>query len=272
MTAILCVCGMMISLFSGCTKESKSEDKGENLPKIIIGTDTYPPYNYIDADGEVIGIDVDLAREAFHRMGYQAEFEWINWEEKKSLLADGKIDCIWDSFTMTGREDEYRWAGPYMLSRQVIAVNKDSDIQNVSDLEDKVVAVQSTTKPEDIFRNHADPKIPQLREVISVQNRELIYTFLSKGYADAVAAHETAILQYMSDYNLEYRILDEPLLEVGLGAAFDINDERGLDQKLNKTFDEMRKDGTTEKIIGKYLENPEKYLDLDKLEVNTHEK
>ena len=263
---LFCVCTLIIALFTGCAKEENSEKQEENLPKIIVGSDNYPPYNYVDTDGKATGIDVDLATEAFKRMGYQAEFKIINWEEKKSLLENGEIDCIWGSFSMNGRETDYKWAGPYMVSRQVIAVNKNSNIRSLEDLADKIVAVQSTTKPEEIFRKHNDVWIPKVREVISVQNRELIYTFLSKGYADAVAAHETAILQYMSDYGLEYRILDEPLETVGLGVAFDKNDERGLDRKLDKTFQEMREDGTTEKIIGQYLENPERYLEVDAYE------
>ncbi len=96
-----------------------------------------------------------------------------------------------------------------------------------------------------------------------MQNRELIYPFLSKGYADAVAAHETAILQCMKDYDLEYRILEEPLLSVGIGVAFSKDDERGMEQELSQIFKEMRADGTMEEIIGKYLEHPEVYLEVD---------
>ena len=99
------------------------------------------------------------------------------------------------------------------------------------------------------------------REVFSLQNRELIYPFLSKGYADAIAAHETAILQYMSDYRLEYRILDEPLLTVGLGVAFALDDARGLEQALSDIFEQMRADGTMEEIIGRYLDEPLRYME-----------
>ena len=233
------------------------------MPKIVVGSDDYPPFNYVDPNGKPTGIDVELAKEAFARMGYEAEFVQINWEDKKNLVENGDIDCIWGSFSMDGREEEYNWAGPYMLSYQVVAVNRDSDIETLGDLEGKIVAVQSTTKPEEIFTNHMDSRIPELREVFSLQNRELIYAFLSKGYADAVAAHETAILQYMKDYGLEYRILEESLLTVGLGVAFSREDERGLEKELTRTFREMKKDGTTARILGEYLENPERYLEVD---------
>ena len=88
---------------------------------------------------------------------------------------------------------------------------------------------------------------------------------LGKGYVDAIAAHEVSILQYMQDYNTEYRILDEPLQVVGLGVAFGKNDVRGLKTQLTATLDEMRADGTLAAIIGKYLANPEKFLEVDGL-------
>lgn len=246
---------------SGCGKnQTKKEESAENLPKIIVGCDMYPPYSYEDANGEPIGIDVYLAREAFRRMGYDAEIQFINWEDKKELVESGAIDCIWCSFTIDGREDQYRWAKPYMKSRQVVAVRVDSDIYTLADLEGKKIAVQSTTKPEEILLSHADARIPELAEVFSLQNRELLYPFLSKGYVDAIAAHETSILQCMKDYGLEYRILDEPLLTVGLGVAFAKNDDRGLETELTGVLQEMQEDGTLEEIIGNYLDDPQRYL------------
>lgn len=258
------MCCLGVLWLGGCsTTELINSETVENLPQIIVGSDNYPPFNYIDTDGEATGIDVDLAKEAFKRMGYEPVFTLINWEDKKELLSEGQIDCVWGCFSIDGRENDYQWAGPYMISRQVVAVDEASDIDQLSDLDGKIIAVQSTTKPEEVFRNHSNLQIPELQEVISLQNRELIYSFLSKGYVDAVAAHETAILQYMSDYDVSYRILEEPLLKVGLGVAFDKNDDRGLDQELTQIFREMQRDGTEEEIIGQYLENPEKYLEVD---------
>lgn len=250
---------MMLSLVGGCGRKSQ-ETESRNLPTVVVGCDNYSPFSYADADGEMTGIDVELAREAFERMGYAPEFVFISWEDKKELLAEGTIDCIWSSFTMTGREEEYNWAGPYMKSRQVVAVNEDSDIQTLQDLEDKVIAVQNTTKPEDIIRSH-DGTVPKLRKVISVQKRDLIFILLSKGYVDALAAHDTSVDQFMADTGLKFRILEEPLQSVELGVAFDKNDARGLDTQLTEVLDQMQKDGTTERIIGSYLQNAESYLE-----------
>lgn len=253
---------LLMGLFSGCGFWGNKDKETEKLPQIVVGSDVYPPFNYEDADGTPTGIDVELAREAFRRMGYEPKFVTIVWEEKNNLLEQGIIDCIWGSFSIDGREDQYRWTQPYMYSRQVVAVRENSPIYTLQDLEGKRVAVQSTTKPEGIFLSHTDPRIPQIRELFSLQSQELIYPYLSKGYADAIAAHETAIMQCMADYNLNYRILEEPLLTVGLGVAFAKDDQRNICDELSKTFREMREDGTMKKIIGKYLKNPDKYLEV----------
>lgn len=160
---------------------------------------------------------------------------------------------------MTGREEDYNWAGPYMESHQVVAVLPESDIVTLADLEDKVMAVQSTTKPEDIIRSH-DGTLPTLRKVLSVQKRELIFILLSKGYVDALAAHDTTIEEFAAETGLEFRILEEPLQTVGLGVAFDKEDRRGLDQSLNETLQQMRSDGTILETIGKYLPNAQRFM------------
>lgn len=256
------VCCLALALGS-CGGQTETEGVAHSdLPVILVGSDNYPPFHYEDANGQPTGIDVDLAKEAFRRMGYQAVFVTIDWEDKKDLVERGEIDCIWGSFSSDGREDQYLWTEPYLYSRQVVAVRQDSDIQTLADLAGKRVAVQSTTKPEELFLAHTDPRIPRVAEVFSLQDRELIYPYLSKGYADALAAHETAILQCMSDYSLDYRILDEPLLTVGLGVAFARTDQRGLDKELSRTFEEMRADGSLEQIVGRYLDEPQRLLEV----------
>ena len=250
----------------GLTACGGTDAKNSGLPQILIGSDTYPPYIYLNNDGTPAGIDVEIATEAFRHMGYAARFEVIDWEQKTALVESGAIDCIWGCFSMQGRETLYRWAGPYMVSRQVVAVNADSSIQSLSDLAGKTVMVQSTSKPEGIFLSGSDPRIPQTVEVFSIEDRSVQYAMLACGYVDAIAAHETAILQYMKDNNAVFRILEEPLLVTGLGVAFAKNDSRGLDHQLNDTFAQMREDGTLERIVGKYLEHASQYLEVDTID------
>ncbi len=242
------------------------EQKAAALPTLTVGSDTYPPFIYLSNDGVPAGIDADIATEAFARMGYSVRFKTIDWEQKTNLVESGAIDCIWGCFSMDGRKQLYRWAGPYMVSRQVVAVSANSSIETLADLAGKTILVQSTTKPEEIFLGGTDPRIPQLGEVLSTENRSVQYAMLNCGDVDAIAAHETAILQYMQDCNADLRILEEPLLVTGIGVAFALNDTRGLEKQLDETFAAMRADGTLERIVGKYLPNPEKYLEVDALE------
>lgn len=247
-------------LLSGCAPSAASDS---TLPTLTVGSDTYPPYVYMDNNGDITGLDVEIAEEAFRRMGYRAEFTTIDWEKKTELVDSGEIDCIWGCFSMDGREEVYRWAGPYMVSRQVAAVDADSSIRTLGDLAGKTIAVQSTGKPEEIFLSGSDPRIPQTVEVFSTEDRSVQYAMLACGYVDAIAAHETAILQYMKDNSVEFRILEEPLLVTGLGIAFAKNDSRRLDIQLNAVLAQMRTDGTLEQILGKYLEHPSQYLEVD---------
>ena len=206
---------------------------------------------------------MEIATEAFRRMGYAARFESIDWEQKTNLVESGTIDCIWGCFSMDGREEIYRWAGPYMVSRQVVAVDADSSIQTLGDLAGKTITVQSTGKPEELFLSGSDPRIPQTVEVFSIEDRNVQYAMMACGYVDAIAAHETGILQYMKDNSVEFRILEEPLLVTGLGIAFAKNDSRGLNTQLNAVLAQMRTDGTLERIIGRYLENASQYLEVN---------
>lgn len=248
--------------FSGCGSPQSAD---ANLKTIVIGSDSYPPANYLDENGEPAGFDVDISKAAFARMGYKPTFTYINWEDKNDLLASGEIDCLMGCFSMTGRESDYNWAGPYMRSRQVVAVNPSSDIETLADLEGKVVAVQVTSKPESIILNRLKEGLPQVGKVYSFADRSLLYPALSKGYVDAVAAHEVSILQYEADYDAEYRILDESLLEVGLGVAFYKEDERGIAGQLDKVFEEMLADGSMEQLISAYYDNASDYVKVEGL-------
>lgn len=252
----------MLSASCGIHKEAEDAE----LPKLTIGSDVYPPFVFLDSNGEASGIDVDIARQAFASLGYEAEFEIIDWEEKKTLVENGDIDCIWDCFSMSGRESDYNWAGPYMVSRQMVAVNRSSDIYTFDDLKDKTVMVQTTSKPEEIFLSGKDKRIPHIEEIISTEDRAVQYAALGCGYVDAIAAHETAILQYMSDYNADFRFIEEPLLVTGIGVAFSKEDDRGLSEALNEELKIMREDGSMAEIIGRYLDDPDKYLEVDSLE------
>lgn len=271
--AIVGVFGVAIAGFSGSSnggsasseKSAASHAKNASLKTLNVGSDLYPPFVYSDEYGNIVGLDVEILTEALARIGYKPKYQFIDWEKKKELLANGELDCVMGSFSMTGRENEYRWAGPYLASRQVVAVDPESDIYTLADLKDKVVAVQSTTKPEGILLNRTNENVPQIKELYSFSDRSYLNPALVEGLVDAIAAHESSLLTYEKDYGVTYRILDEPLLEVGLGTAFDINDTRGIDVKLTHAYQEMLADGTMERLVSKYFDDPSPFLNVEGL-------
>lgn len=271
--AIVGVFGVAIAGYSGSSnggsasseKSAASHAKNASLKTLNVGSDLYPPFVYSDEYGNIVGLDVEILTEALARIGYKPKYQLIDWEKKKELLASGELDCVMGSFSMTGRENEYRWAGPYLASRQVVAVDPESDIYTLADLKDKVVAVQSTTKPEGILLDSTNENVPQIKELYSFSDRSYLNPALVEGLVDAIAAHESSLLTYEKDYGVTYRILDEPLLEVGLGTAFDINDTRGIDVKLTHAYQEMLADGTMERLVSKYFDDPSPFLNVEGL-------
>ena len=259
--ALIAVLALSACALAACVfpNPNASSDSNE-LKTLVIGTDPYPPFVSDDAEGNASGIDVDILTEAFGRIGYKPEFKYIAWEKKNEMLSSGELDCIAGCFSMTGREADYRWAGPYMKSRQVVAVEPSSSITTFADLEGKTIAVQSTTKPEGILLNRTNPDVPEVASVLSFSDRSYLVPALLKGYVDAIAAHETSILQYEQDYGVDVRILDDSLLDVGLGCAFDLNDDRDIDVALAGAFQEMIDDGTMRTILSKYFEDSSPYL------------
>lgn len=253
--------GVGAALLAGCAPSAQGDaDATEGRPALTIGCDNYPPFCYLDEGGEYAGIDVDILTGALDRIGYGADFLQIEWDRKDELLSKRTIDGIASCFSMNGREGLYRWAGPYMQSRQVVAAMPESDIRTLADLKDKVVAVQVTTKLEEIFLSGEDKRIPRLGKVFSLEDRSLLYLSLGKGYVDAIAGHEASILQYEKDYDVKYRILDEPLIVVGVGYAFAKQDDRGIAEALDSALQQMHDDGTLRDIVGRYFDDPDDFL------------
>lgn len=246
LAVLLALCG---ALLCGC---GQRETETEELPVLVIGSDDYEPYFYLDEDGAYAGIDVEIAKAACERLGWTPDFRQIFWQEKDQLLANGEVDCLWGSFSMTGREDRYNWAGPYMYSRQVVIVQADSDIRTLADLNDKRISVQISTKPEELLLTHQVPGVEQVKNVYSLANVNDVFAALDKGYVDACAGHETAYRSFMGGRAGQYRVLDQELLRVGLGVAFYKDDGSGRAEALNEMLHELVADGTVAAILESY--------------------
>jgi polar amino acid transport system substrate-binding protein len=139
-----------------------------------------------------------------------------------------------------------------MYSRQMVAVASDSDINKISDLNGKRVAVMSSTKPETIFLERESEDIPEVEELYSMDDMEFVFTALQYDFVDAVAGHEIMIRQYMDSMAGDYRLLDEELQSVGVGVAFDKDNPSDAVIGLEQALSDMRDDGTLAQILETY--------------------
>lgn len=255
----LCVVLVSVAALTGCASNVGDTSNAE-YKKIVVGSDRYEPYIYLNDDGDYSGIDVEIATEAFHRMGYEPVFKRIAWEDKKGFLDRGDVDCIWSCFSMNGREDDYQWAGPYLFSRQVVVVRSDSDIQEISDLNGKDVAVQETSKAEEYLLSRLDEKVPNVKRVYAFSNMDDVYGALRKNYVSAVCGHEGVLGTLVKAAPEEYKMLDESLLLSNLGVAFSKDYDSEFVSRLEMIINKMNRDGTTARIVEKYGIDTEKAM------------
>lgn len=257
---ILVLITILLGVCCGCS----SKKEGKILPQLVIGCDTLRPYSYADEDGEPAGMDVELAEEACKRMGYEPTFVYIDWDKRDTLLQDGEIDCLWSCFTMDGQEDNYAWVGPYMYSRQVVAVKAESPVITLSDLDDKRVAVRAGAKAEKILLKQEDANIPDVQNVFSLDNMSDVVTALRNDYVDACAGYAAALRYQLQNDGVDYRFLDEDLNYAKLGVAFSKNSDATIRKSLEETLKEMEMDGTTERILKSYGVDTDKVLRRNK--------
>ena len=249
---------LAVGLMCGCGKQNDRNDDRE-LKKVIVGIDKFEPYTYLDVNGNYTGVDIEIAEQVFHKLGCEPEFKFITWSEKNDDLADGSIDCIWSCYSMNDRENDYQWAGPYLYSRQVIAVGTDSDIQTFDDLSDKRAGVQITTKAANLFLHTLNSPLPEMKEVDCFATTEDMFAALRKGYVDAIAGHEALLNEFIANGRGEYRLLKESPYISELGIAFEKGTHAEMAKEINTVIDEMNKDGTIGRIAEKYG------LDADKV-------
>lgn len=238
---------LVLFILCGCTAVKKDNSNGE----IVIGSDQFEPFSYID-NGEMKGIDVDIAKEALSRMGYTPVFKQIEWQKKDEYLRSGEIDCIWGCFSMDDREDLYAWVGPYLFSNQSVMVKEDSDIYSLADLKNKIVGVQATSKAEWAFENNEE--LSDIRYLYTFSTINEVFISLQRAYVDAVAGHELALRALIRGSD-DYRFLDENVLTSKLGVAFKKDYDQSFLTLLANTLHEMRNDGTIKKIVDSYTSN-----------------
>lgn len=244
-------CLVSASLITSCGGGSEDRDLSENQhlqPKLVIGLELYAPYEFLDANGELTGIDYDLAVEACRRLGYTPVFKIIKWENRNDYLENAEVDALWCCFSMDGREQDYTWAGPYLDSRYTFLVRKGSGINSLADLTDRVVCLQAGTRTVSLM---SAPDAPKTKELLEFPYLESAYAAFKQRACDAITSHETR-LAMLSQNSAEEKLLDEYLETVGLGVAFHKNGNRVMAEALTRTLKTMTDDGFIQRTVEKY--------------------
>ena len=240
---------MAMGMVSAASVQASVEDK-----TLIVGFDAeYPPYGYMDEDGEYTGFDLELAQAVCDLEGWTLDKKPINWDSKDMELNSGSIDCIWNGFTINGREDDYTWSDPYLNNEQVMVVAADSGIEKLDDLAGKNVVVQAASAALDAL-NSDDNKDLTASFGSLTENPDYNTAFmnLDSGAADAIAV-DIGVAKYQLSQREEgkYVILDEPIQSEQYGIGF----AKGNDELKDTVWAEVLKlydAGEVDKLAEKY--------------------
>ena len=252
-------CGSSKDADTSAKKETKTEDSKdkENSDKqFIVGFDAeYPPYGYKDDNGEYVGFDLDLAQEVCARNGWELVKQPIDWDSKDMELNSGSIDCIWNGFTMTGREDDYTWSKPYVANSIVVVVKEGSGIEKKEDLAGKVVAVQADSSGLAALTDEEDNEenlklAASFSDLQQVADYNTAFMNLEAGAVDAIVV-DIGVADYQLESRTGFVMLDDKIRTEQYAVGFKLGNEELRDQ-VQSTLDEMLKDGTFDDIAKKW--------------------
>lgn len=229
-------------------EEAKTTDGGT----LIVGFDQdFPPMGFVGDDGEYTGFDLELAQEVAKRLGLEYKAQPIAWDSKDMELESGNIDCIWNGFTMTGREDDYTWTEPYMANHQVFVVANDSDISSQADLAGKIVEVQADSSAEAALKE-APELTATFKELLTTADYNTAFMDLEQGAVDAIAMDVIVAGYQIQQRNADFKILDDSLSEEEYGVGFKKGNTE-LRDKVQSTLEEMAEDGTLQEVSKKWF-------------------
>lgn len=234
------------ALLVGCSGAKNASDE------FIVGFDQdYPPYGYVGDDGEFAGFDLDLAAEVCERNGWTVKYEPINWDAKDTLLNSGAISCIWNGFTMEGREADYDFSDPYMLNAQVVVVKANSGIKSLNDLAGKAVITQTDSAAQEVLEGDKADLTATFGSFETIAEYNTAFMQLESGAVDAVAC-DLSIAQFqMAAKQGVYVVLDEELSSEHYAVGFKKGDTETA-KTVSDTLKVMYDDGTIEELCKKY--------------------
>lgn len=228
---------------------NKIEEKGE----FILGMDeAFPPMGFRDADGQLVGFDVDVATEVCSRLGIELKLQPIDWKVKEQELDTEKIDCIWNGFTITDeRLEAMTFTKPYMQNKQVIVLREDSEVTSLADLAGKKLGHQAGSSAEAALDGAEDFKA-SLGEVVTFDDNLKLLMDLEQGGLDAVLMDVVVAKYNIEANNKGFKLLDDALAEEEFGIGFRKGDE-ALMQKVQETLEAMAADGKLAEISDKWF-------------------
>lgn len=253
----------VLSLATGFLAACGGKGKGagtsaeENRTTFTVGFDAeFPPYGYKDEDGEYVGFDLDLAAEVSKRNDWRFVKQPVDWDSKDMELNSGAIDCIWNGFTMNGREKEYTWSTAYIDNSQVVIVGSGSDIQKLSDLSGKVVVVQADSSALAAFTGEdASEENKELCEKFEdlqqVSDYNSAFMNLEAGSVDAICMDIGVANYQIKQRGDAFRMLDERVSSEQYGIGFKLGNT-ALRDTVQESLNEMLADGTFAEIAEKW--------------------
>ena len=237
------------------TTEKAAETEGETKAEggtLIVGFDQdFPPMGFMGDDGEYTGFDLELAQEAAKRLGLEYKPQPIAWDAKDMELESGNIDCIWNGFTMTGREDGYTWSEPYMENSQVFVVAGDSGIKSQADLAGKVVECQVDSSAEAALKEVPD-LTATFAQLLTTADYNTAFMDLEQGAVDAIAMDVVVAGYQISQRNADFVILEDSLAAEEYAIGFKKGNTE-LKDKVQGALEEMAEDGTLKTISEKWF-------------------
>lgn len=213
----------------------------------------YPPYGYMDDNGDYVGFDLDLAQLVCDNLGMELVKKPINWDAKDMELNSGTIDCIWNGFTINGREDDYTWSEPYLNNEQVIVVAADSGIEKLEDLAGKDVLVQTASAALDALNNDDNKDLTaSFKSLTEVAEYNTAFMQIDSGAAQAVAV-DVGVAQYQLAQREEgkYVILDQPIQSEQYGIGFKLGNEELRDKVWAEVL-KLNEEGKVKELAEQY--------------------
>ena len=233
---------------------ANSNAQGNDENTFVVGFDAeFPPYGYKDDNGSYTGFDLELAEEVCHRNNWTFKAQPINWDAKDAELDSGSIDCIWNGFTIDGRENDYLWSEPYFDNKQVFVVKTSSNINSMDDLSGKTVETQKDSSALAALNGDNKTLKEKFSTLTEVADYNTAFMDLESGSCDAVAM-DIGVAEYdikNKQNSGDFKILNDSITSEKYGIGFKKGND-DLKNKVQSTLDEMFKDGTVSKIAKKY--------------------